>query len=217
MTLVMLHVPRIIHALTCAACQAAGGAEASNICSACKSARYCNATCQRADWKRHKPICQAIVSTLVRAEEVAALDKTIKPFDDGSVELFRRVGALRKLSPAGAVVLTWLAETAYGKFVAQLDTVVAQVDSDGTAIPATKSAVPGHCADAVHGKEFASHPQYHLYTRAEFAANSCIPQDVKDTVTKYFVEHGARGCAWVNCLRTEVISVWFGTIEEADE
>ena len=41
---------------TCAACfeQAA----AMKQCAQCKEVHYCNATCQRVDWLRHKPSCQ---------------------------------------------------------------------------------------------------------------------------------------------------------------
>ncbi|KAK7037518.1 Histone-lysine N-methyltransferase smyd1 [Paramarasmius palmivorus] len=29
-------------------------------CSACKTATYCNAACQKADWQKHKPICRKL-------------------------------------------------------------------------------------------------------------------------------------------------------------
>ena len=38
----------------CAVC----GKEAPLRCSRCRIARYCSANCQRADWKKHKPVCE---------------------------------------------------------------------------------------------------------------------------------------------------------------
>ena len=32
------------------------------ICAGCRTARYCDRACQRAHWKRHKPVCQALAA-----------------------------------------------------------------------------------------------------------------------------------------------------------
>ncbi|KAI0045684.1 hypothetical protein FA95DRAFT_1521210 [Auriscalpium vulgare] len=45
----------------CAFCDKVGDAKMP-ACSRCKLVRYCNATCQKAAWKSHKPICKAASS-----------------------------------------------------------------------------------------------------------------------------------------------------------
>jgi hypothetical protein len=44
-----------------AGCAAAGCAseEASSVCGRCEAVRYCSRSCQRTDWKAHKPVCAA--------------------------------------------------------------------------------------------------------------------------------------------------------------
>lgn len=51
-------------------CRACGAAKPSlNACAACRSALYCDATCQRSDWARHKPECKAHVAAVKRDSE----------------------------------------------------------------------------------------------------------------------------------------------------
>ena len=41
-------------------------------CSRCKSVRYCSDTCQRSDWKSHKPACAAAVAAKALLDEAFA-------------------------------------------------------------------------------------------------------------------------------------------------
>jgi TPR repeat protein len=48
---------------SCAAC---ARADATSICGSCRFVAYCDATCQRAAWAAHKPICKAIAANMAR-------------------------------------------------------------------------------------------------------------------------------------------------------
>jgi hypothetical protein len=59
-----------------AAC--AGGAEAVEeaklrVCTGCRAARYCSATCQRADYQQHKGECRRVRATAARRAEFASV------------------------------------------------------------------------------------------------------------------------------------------------
>ncbi|KAL8277272.1 hypothetical protein RQP46_010341 [Phenoliferia psychrophenolica] len=42
-------------------------------CSRCKWAEYCNSECQEKDWKKHKPVCKAIVAGKARGEDTVTV------------------------------------------------------------------------------------------------------------------------------------------------
>ena len=44
-------------------CSACGKLSAVAVCVVCKSARYCDKACQRADWRRHKTMCKAMAAS----------------------------------------------------------------------------------------------------------------------------------------------------------
>ncbi len=43
----------------CEKCRTVSPGSTMHLCGACKKVRYCNSTCQKADWKKHKKICKA--------------------------------------------------------------------------------------------------------------------------------------------------------------
>jgi hypothetical protein len=43
-------------------------------CSNCRAARYCSKSCQRAAWKRHKPVCKELTAAAAAATAVAGKD-----------------------------------------------------------------------------------------------------------------------------------------------
>jgi hypothetical protein len=47
----------------------------SCICAGCHIARYCGRACQRAAWKQHKPVCNALAAQLQNADAAAAAAK----------------------------------------------------------------------------------------------------------------------------------------------
>jgi hypothetical protein len=42
------------------------------ICAGCRTARYCDRACQRAHWKQHKPVCQALAAATAAKQSVGA-------------------------------------------------------------------------------------------------------------------------------------------------
>lgn len=44
--------------LECLRCECAADERRFGVCGRCRTAVYCSVACQRADWKRHKPLCQ---------------------------------------------------------------------------------------------------------------------------------------------------------------
>jgi hypothetical protein len=49
-------------------------------CSTCKQAHYCNATCQKADWKHHKKICTSTKETGVTTTDIKSRNATVQGF-----------------------------------------------------------------------------------------------------------------------------------------
>ena len=47
----------------------------SHVCSGCHTARYCGKACQRAAWRRHKPVCKALAAAAAAAPSPAAPPK----------------------------------------------------------------------------------------------------------------------------------------------
>jgi len=56
---------------TCALCGVDSTTTKLSNCSACNRAQYCSGECQRADWKKHKPICKLITEDQKRTHDDA--------------------------------------------------------------------------------------------------------------------------------------------------
>jgi hypothetical protein len=69
------------------------GRDASNMCNACQMHVYCNAACQKADWKEHKQVC-AFEKELSSMMEDARSGKTL---DHNGLDV--RTKALWMLAP----------------------------------------------------------------------------------------------------------------------
>ena len=56
---------------TCALCGVDSTTMKLSNCSACQRAQYCSEACQRADWKKHKPLCKLIIKDKKRMHDDA--------------------------------------------------------------------------------------------------------------------------------------------------
>jgi hypothetical protein len=70
----VLNTLPVLHACNSPACvsmlgpsELAAVSGRSCVCGGCRVARYCSRACQRAAWKQHKPVCQAISSAAAAA------------------------------------------------------------------------------------------------------------------------------------------------------
>jgi hypothetical protein len=50
----------------------------SCICAGCNTARYCGKACQRATWRQHKPVCQALAAATAAAADAAAATASVE-------------------------------------------------------------------------------------------------------------------------------------------
>ena len=70
---------------TCAACGKAG--DNLKTCTSCKQVKYCNVSCQRAHWRKHKKECRKHADTLQRDGHNNASDSNVDDVDDINVGL----------------------------------------------------------------------------------------------------------------------------------
>ena len=55
-------------------------------CTQCSQAYYCNADCQRKNWKKHKPVCRAAVVALARRATRERLARAVREKGKDEVE-----------------------------------------------------------------------------------------------------------------------------------
>lgn len=72
-------------------------------CARCHGVFYCNAACQKADWKRHKAFCKALPASAAAATPARQLAHARVSASKLDVELFRVVDSfLKKTDPVAS-------------------------------------------------------------------------------------------------------------------
>ena len=136
-------------ALSTQMCDACGAALTKPlVCSGCQSASYCNAQCQKAAWKEHKPICKASIASRLRR----ALERAERGAVDAQFEAGMCYRYLRDL-PNAAKWLRCAADAGH----AQAQFCVGEIMSAGSAADAVEavrwfrlSASGGHVPAKFH-------------------------------------------------------------------
>lgn len=136
----------------CSKCQKV----AEQICTACRSVRYCTKECQKEDWRAtHKKECKALAAMRERSfNEV--LFKETNCGDSISALDARQKELVRKIDEAKLNETTWDAETKKEKF-AELDKMTYDLVAEQQRVQNELSAYMSE----FKGEKFPSHPESH--------------------------------------------------------
>ena len=88
---------------------------ALQLCSQCKTVRYCDSACQRGDWAHHKPVCRAVAAAAVAAAKALYEAKIRQRQQDNAADLAATEAAAEAASEADPTNDDWMKRRATEK------------------------------------------------------------------------------------------------------
>ena len=174
---------------------------ANQRCTRCKAALYCNADCQKAHWKTHKPDCNRVHATNGKYHYLKPtkehLEVTRGIFNAHNNALLKSGLLIRNMKNFDRLVeVTWYNKSNYGVLLELArNSKVLISSSNGKIMKKTKIAL-GYDDDSIL---CSGEKNFQVYTEVELKNNHAMPPIIRDITKKIFdleVEHTIVGiCA----------------------